>query len=188
MAETGSNASKTVISNQTSQHRYAMIIQMFKILANALGLFLLIILITSIFQGNFFKGIEFKYYLLWLILILIPFLTSNYYADIITDENFIYVQFLWTHLPVKWEELISIEPSPYNLPRRPASWVIKTRRFTLFHRLYGMIFALSVQPCFLLNRGISDFDQLLERIKAHLPEDGASPVKDNEKEKIPNSK
>ena len=188
MAETRSNLSETALSSKTSQYRYPMIIQLFKILANALGLFLLIVLITSVFQGIFFKGINLKYLVLWLILILIPFITSNYYADIVTDEEFIYVQFLWTHLPIKWEELVSMEPSPYNLPRRPASWVIKTKKFTLFHRLYGVIYALSLRPCFLLNRGISNFDQLLEQIKTHLPEEENSRIKDIDKEKTPNSK
>jgi hypothetical protein len=97
-------------------------------------------------------------------------MTSNHYADIITDDEFIYVQFLWTHLPIKWENLIRIEPSPYNLPQRPATWVVQTKKFTFFHRLYGVIFTLSLQPCFMINRGISDYDQLMERIKAHLPE------------------
>ena len=187
MTETKRNLSQTALSGKTSQYRYPLIIQIFKILANALGLFLLIILITSIFQGIFFQGIEFKYFLLWFLLTLIPFMTSNHYADIITDEDFIYVQFLWTHLPIKWEDLISIEPSPYNLPRRPAAWVVKTKKFTLFHRLYGVIFALSLQPCFMLNRGISDFDQLIERIKTHLPEDKNSRIRDTEKEKSPDS-
>ena len=170
MTEVKNKLSQSAVSANITQHRYPIFIQVFKIFANALGLFLLVVLITSIFQGIFFQGIDFKYFLLWALLILVPFLTSNHYADIITDEDNIYVQFLWTHLPIKWENLISIEASPYNLPRRQTAWVVKTQKFTAFHRLYGLIFDLSLQSCFMLNRGISDFDELMEQIKAHLPE------------------
>jgi hypothetical protein len=91
-------------------------------------------------------------------------LTANFFPEVKADNLGLYVSFLWYRLPVTWQDIIEIKPSFFNLPNRPTTWVVLTRTLTPFHRLYGLLYAFTFHPSFILRYEIENRGDLIEKI------------------------
>ena len=125
-----------------------------------------IIRILSAFSSTTFEEIA------WIVVMVVisalfPILTANLFPDIEADKENIYIHFLWYRLPVKWQDIIGIKPSWANIPRHPTTWVVSTRTLTPFHRFYGLLYAFTVQPSFIIRYEITDRDKLIRLIRGH---------------------
>ena len=92
-------------------------------------------------------------------------ITANFYPEIIADQKGLQVQFLWYRLPVLWQDIVEVKPSWFNLPNRPTTWVVQTRKLSQFHRLYGLLYSSASLPSFIVRYEIENREAILEMIK-----------------------
>ena len=88
---------------------------------------------------------------------------------IITDEGLL-VEFLGKDLFVPWDKITEIKPSYgfWKNSRNPKPiYVVLTEALTPFHRLFGLLYRLSVKPAFIIYPTISEYQSLVETIKRH---------------------
>jgi hypothetical protein len=88
---------------------------------------------------------------------------ANAYPEITVDKNGLYVHFLWYRLPLTWQDIIEVKPYFFSLPNRP-SWVVRTRKLTPFHRLYGLLYSFTFLPSFFIFSTIENYEELTKII------------------------
>ena len=113
---------------------------------------------------------------IWLIIILravfigiFLILTANYFCEITADKNGLWVAFMWKKIHIRWQNIVEIKPTIFNIGSRTQSWIVLTNGLTPFHRLYGLMYGLSPLPGFVFGLPIDNSDELLKLIKEHLP-------------------
>lgn len=87
----------------------------------------------------------------------------------VTDDGLL-VEFLWKDLMVSWDKIIEIKPAYGFLKSRQNTkriYIVLTNALTPFHRLFGLIYGLSVKPAFIIFPTISEYQSLVETIKMH---------------------
>lgn len=94
-------------------------------------------------------------------------LTGNFYAEIVSDKDGLQIVFLWRRLFVPWEDIFEIKPL-FNVSFLKNVWVVRTRSLTVFHRLYGFLYAFSPRPSVVVSKGISNYDELIHRIQVNV--------------------
>ncbi len=73
-------------------------------------------------------------------------LYAGSWSNIRIVEDGIRVEFLWTELPVKWDEIKMIRRYGSH---KFGGWIVITKnRLTVFHRLYSLVTILSLDPGF----------------------------------------
>jgi hypothetical protein len=110
------------------------------------------------------------YYLLLAIPLAIFMAVSilGYYPDIRVDNNGLYVEFLWTYLPVPWKDIVEIKHFKFFFLEW---WLIITtqNRLTFFHRLYSVNVLKSFLPGFYIHHKASkDQSDLLKLIRGQV--------------------
>ena len=87
----------------------------------------------------------------------------------VTDDELL-IEFLWKDLVVSWDKIIEIKPAHgfwRNSQNPKPIYVVLTDALTPFHRLFGLIYGLSVKPAFIIYPTISEHRCLVETIKNH---------------------
>jgi len=101
---------------------------------------------------------------------MIPILGSAYFwQDIWVDEEGLLIEFLWKKIRVKWDEIIEVKLAWGFLgqeSKRPV--IVLVHGLTPFHRTFGIIYAFSTKPGFVIHPSISDFQTLTENIRNHI--------------------
>ena len=97
--------------------------------------------------------------------------TANFFPDIDIDEYNLNIRFLWMRLSTSFSDLVAIKPSLSLLsrifrPSSPAVWVVATKRLSLFHRLYGLIYGFWRHPSFTISNSIENYDNLISLLRA----------------------
>jgi hypothetical protein len=84
---------------------------------------------------------------------------ANLYPSIGIDEDGLLIDLLWHRLRVPWKEVIEIKPigSLFGLS---SAWIVKTRKLTFLHRLYGF-----PHPGFFITSAISNYTELIQEIE-----------------------
>ncbi|MFT3891971.1 MAG: hypothetical protein QM730_10085 [Anaerolineales bacterium] len=81
------------------------------------------------------------------------------------------IEFLGKDLFVPWDKVKEIKP-PFGFfrsHRNPKKiYVVLTDALTPFHRLFGLLYGLSVKPAFIIFPSISEYDLLIRTIKKHV--------------------
>jgi len=88
----------------------------------------------------------------------------------VTDEGLL-IEFLCRDLMVSWDKIIEIKPAygfMRNFRNPKPLFVALTDALTPFHRLFGLIYGLSVKPAFIIYPTISEYQPLIEIIKKHM--------------------
>ena len=100
---------------------------------------------------------------------MIPILVSAYFwQDIWVDEEGLLVEFLWKKIRVRWIDIIETETAWGFLGRKEnRSWVVMVNGLTPFHRMFGVLYGLSLQPAFVIDSSIRDFQALKDIIRKH---------------------
>jgi len=106
--------------------------------------------------------------LLWSTVMLI---NAYFYGQNITvTDDGLLVEFLWEDLMIPWNKVIEIKPA-FGFLRTSRTqkhiWVVLTDALTPFHRLFGLLYGLSVKPAFIIYPTISEYQSLVETIKEH---------------------
>ena len=96
-----------------------------------------------------------------------------FHPEITTDAAGLHTKFLWFDLDIPWRDIIEVRPL-FNLRFIKTEQVIRTRSLTPFHRLYGLLYSFSLHPCLIVSTGISDFDELIRRIRDAIRENPKS--------------
>ncbi len=101
---------------------------------------------------------------------MIPFLVSAYFwQDIWIDEAGLLVEFLWKKIRVRWVDLIEVKPAWGFIgqeSKRPV--IVLVNGLTPFHRAFGIIYAFSTKPGFVIHPSIRDFQIIKENIRSHM--------------------
>lgn len=101
---------------------------------------------------------------------MIPVLVSAYFRqDIWIDEEGLLVEFLWKKVTVKWEEIVEVKPAWGFLgqeSQRPV--IVLVHGLTPFHRAFGIIYAFSTKPGFVIHPLIRDFQIIKENLRSHV--------------------
>ena len=84
---------------------------------------------------------------------------ANLYPSVGIEDDGLLLGFLWHHLRVPWKEIIEIRPigSLFGLS---SAWMVKTRKLSLLHRLYGF-----PHPGFFVSSAISNHAELIKEIE-----------------------
>jgi hypothetical protein len=87
---------------------------------------------------------------------------ANLYPNIGVDEQGILVGYLWHYLRVPWQEIIDARPirAVFGLS---LVWLVRTKRLTLLHRLYGF-----PHTGFFISSMISNYAELIREIEHHV--------------------
>lgn len=152
---------------ETRHYRYPPLIQNYKAFSKFflfLYLFLSGVVILSYpSPGQTEEGI---YYLLIGLPVAIFFVVCHLgdYPDVKADDNGLYVEFLWTYLPIPWDDIIEIKYFSFFFLEW---WLITTRNhLTFFHRLYSVYSLKSFLPGFLIHhKGSQEQTNLLKLIR-----------------------
>jgi hypothetical protein len=87
----------------------------------------------------------------------------------VTHEGLL-IEFLWKDLLVSWDKIVEIKPA-FGFLRTSRNQnhilVVLTDVLTPFHRLFGLMYGLSVKPAFIIYPTISEYQSLVETIKSH---------------------
>lgn len=155
---------------QPIQHKYSWFVELNTIVYNFLG----ILFPLFIFFFPFIKAIAdhtpitFETVAVFFIIAItsgiFSILTGNFYAEIESDKDGLQIVFLWRRYFVPWEDIIDIKPL-FNISLLKNVWIIRTRSLPLFHRLYGLLYGFSPHPSVVVSKGISNYDELLHRIR-----------------------
>lgn len=110
----------------------------------------------------------------WILMIgwLVGLALINIYPTVwVGDEGLVVSTFPFGRVSVPWVEVIDVGAGyvPFG-----NSTLVRTRRLTLFHRIYGWQYSRTLYPGFLVRRDIEDYDRLLHEIRrraymAHVP-------------------
>ena len=101
---------------------------------------------------------------------MIPILGSAYFwQDIWVDEEGLLIEFLWKKVRVKWDEIIEVKLAWGFLgPESKRPVIVLVHGLTPFHRTFGIIYAFSTKPGFVIHPSISDFQILKETIQSQI--------------------
>ncbi len=86
----------------------------------------------------------------------------NAYPTVWVGDQGLAIRFLFRRILIPWDEIVDIRKvtsPPFG------SHIVRARRITMFHRVYGLIYAKSLLPAFLVGRGIGNRDELLDEIR-----------------------
>ena len=105
-------------------------------------------------------------------LIFIVLLTSTYYfgQDVLVDEEGLQIEFLWKKMRVRWVDIIETKATFGSLfaSEKNCPLIILVNGLTPFHRIFGVLYGLSIKPGFVIFPSISDFQGLKENIQSHI--------------------
>jgi hypothetical protein len=110
---------------------------------------------------------------IWMLMIgwLVGLSLINTYPTVwLGDKGLVVSTFPFGRVLVPWAKVVDV-----GAGRVPfGSALIRTRRLTLFHRIYGWQYSRTLHPSFLVRRDIEDYDRLLSEIRrraymAHVP-------------------
>jgi len=167
------------------QHSHGLIMKLFKILFSIGALVFLIRILLLIFAFVFGKDrllldvIKVSVSLIFAAVFTVcAFLIAAYYfPDIDLDEEGLLVEFLWKRIRVSWDDVIELKPVfMYGIPSfgRPVPVVVLTKKLTLFHRVYGLLYGFSTKPAFVIQPAISEFELLKNDIEKHIKQNRRS--------------
>lgn len=77
------------------------------------------------------------------------------------EDGIVISAFLVFKIFVPWEELVDIKGIRFG------HFLVRTKRITFFHRIYGWIYSHSLYPSFMIRRDIAERDKLISEIKQH---------------------
>jgi hypothetical protein len=138
-----------------------------------LSLIFIVLLWLIIFQPDQIKQEPIRFLLL---ILLVPFgsIFLAYFAysfsEIKLDTDSIYLEFLWYWIKIPWNEVVSIEDKEAQLSYKPIfkEHIVRVKKLTLFHNLYGLMYLMKFTPCFVINAKISHYNEIVKEIKRHI--------------------
>jgi hypothetical protein len=69
--------------------------------------------------------------------------------------------FLFFYIYISWSEIMDINPGSVRF----GHCLVRARRITVFHRVYGLLYSHTLYPSFLIGKNIEDREQLFSEIK-----------------------
>src|SRR5687768_13906076 len=128
-----------------------------------------VILIPLLLISNDFKSVsEFTAAIVSpLFMTLSSVLYQGAWADLETDDEGIYIQFLWKKLYVPWDNLVDVKDFGVSLARTTIVLVNKNR-LTWFHRIYSVFTVGSFLPGFHIYPQLTHSKELLHIINRHI--------------------
>lgn len=80
------------------------------------------------------------------------------------DQGLVISTFLFARVTVMWADIIDLGTGhvPFG------NVLVRARRVTPFHRIYGWLYSRTLLPSFVIGRGIQDRDELLHEIRRKL--------------------
>ncbi len=155
---------------EVKRYHYPESIQSAKARTKLAIIFLPLLLILVVFRFIPLKPVSLSDYYLLIIGLLFGILGSvffvGWWADIVVEEDSIFIEFLWMYLKVKWDDIADVTPFG---PRFMHLWVVTTKNnLTPFHRLYGMFSAKSFLPSFYITILTKSHALLLAEVKSQI--------------------
>ncbi len=92
-----------------------------------------------------------------------------FWQDIWVDEEGLQIEFLWRKIRVRWVDLIETKAvlGSWLAPEKNRPLIVLVNGLTPFHRIFGVLYGLSIKPGFVIYPSISDFQILKETIQLH---------------------
>jgi len=104
---------------------------------------------------------------------MVTFLVGPYYfgQDVLVDEEGLQIEFLWKKMRVQWTDIIETKTTfgSWFAPEKNRPLIILVNGLTPFHRIFGVLYGLSIKPGFVIFPSISDFEILINEIKKNIP-------------------
>ncbi|MBI5965424.1 MAG: hypothetical protein HY863_18260 [Chloroflexi bacterium] len=95
--------------------------------------------------------------------------TAYFFQDIWMDEEGLQIEFLWKKVRVRWIDMIEAKPAWGFLGQEEkCPLIVLVKGLTLFHRVFGIIYGISIKPGFVIFPSISDFQKLKVNIQDHI--------------------
>lgn len=82
----------------------------------------------------------------------------------LNETGLIISAYLFFKIRIPWSSIVDIEAG--NPPR--GYILVRARRITPFHRVYGWLYSRTFYPSFLIGKGINDRDSLIKEIKQRI--------------------
>jgi hypothetical protein len=100
------------------------------------------------------------------VILLISSYAVNLYPNVEVVEDGLWVDFFWTRRHLPWSNLVdTIETGKMAYK----SWAVEVKRFSLLHRLYGLLYLKSFsRPCFIVFSYLPNHDKLIEKINREI--------------------
>ena len=159
----------------SKKFQYPSYIRWFMRVFNVLGILTPLYFMGSFFITAFQTGNPVSN-LIWLVVVLravligvFLILTANYFCEITADKDGLWITFMWKKIRVRWQNIVEIKPTIFNIGGGATqSWIVLVNGLTPFHRLYGLMYGLSLLPGFVVGLPISNSEELLKLMKDHL--------------------
>ncbi|HZM22680.1 MAG TPA: hypothetical protein VFC02_13110 [Anaerolineales bacterium] len=95
---------------------------------------------------------------------------AYFHQDVYVDDQGLFVEFLWNKIKVPWQDIIEVKyiwgVGFLREEKRPLVVVVKS--LTSFHRVFGVLYAKSIRPAFIIDVTIDDFQTLKKTIQKHI--------------------
>lgn len=81
------------------------------------------------------------------------------------NENGLFISaYLFLKIQIPWSSIIDI-----GAGNPPFGYIlVRTRKITIFHRIYGWLYSRTLHPSFLIGKGIKDRDELISEISQRI--------------------
>ena len=141
---------------------------MLTILAFAFPPYMFWISLTGVNPTNSFTEIVVS--LMFSLFMMIPFLVSAYFwQDVWIDDEGLLIEFLWRKFRIRWSDMIEVKLAWGFLGQeKNRHLIILVNGLTFFHRAFGMLYGLSIEPGFVIASSINDFQVLKDMIRKHI--------------------
>lgn len=95
-----------------------------------------------------------------------------FFPSITTSTEGVEIPFLFRKIFIPWSNIIGVDTA-WFIGR--SLRVVKCRKITLFHWLYGLVYGgTEIHPSFLISSRIDGFDDLMRKIKSHTEQNNTS--------------
>jgi hypothetical protein len=88
----------------------------------------------------------------------------NFYPEVLVDEEGMQISFMFSWVRILWQDVIDCRERHLLI----GATLVRARKITPVHILYGWMFANSLFPAFLISDTIDDRDDLIREINHHL--------------------
>jgi len=156
--------------NKPKLYRYPLILEIWQMIGKFVGIALLLLIVLAIakYLPNYQTITErIKIVLVLILSIFLIMFGVNFYPRIKVDENGLQVEFLWRWLRLEWKDIDGIR-TVYTPLGVFVCWMVKSRKLTRLHRLYGLFVDFEFVPCFLIYPRMNNHLELIYEIKQHL--------------------
>lgn len=92
---------------------------------------------------------------------IVGFVLINFHPTVYVGDDGLAISYFGRRIRIPWDDIVDVGAG--FVPIRHT--LVRARRITPWHRLYGWLYSFSLLPAFVIGRDIENYDELLHEIR-----------------------